>query len=605
MTYLSLWSLAAIIVVTLCLGLLFRLKQRNKQLSKALKACESSFQTEKNKTSSQSASKVGGWEFDYQSRELSWDTHTKTIHDVDETFRPTLKKAFRFLTPSSRRLLFPAIKKAKEQIAPFDKEVRLVTAGGRHIWVRILGQPILENGILSKFSGVFQDVSQYRRLQDELRLAAVTDQLTGLINRRGLHEYLNELNKSDQHSRHAVLAIDLDNFKSVNNTSDHETGDNLLRHCAKILTSEAGDADLVARIAGDEFVIVLKDANDRAQTKQLALCLMRKLSKPVEIDGRCCRISASIGIKFWDKTAEPTLKRVLIDADIALRQAKREGRSRYRFFKDSMRQQIERNSTLAEEIREGLRRDEFAPFFQPQINIRTRTLNGYEALLRWKHPSRGWLEPEDFIHAAKDADLLDNLDRQMLLKSSQSLAHLQALGLPAPQISINMSNSRLSDSKVVDNLIDVVKAQGLHPHQIALEILETVFLDDPAGHIAKNVHELSAAGFSVELDDFGTGHASISSLRKFPVDRIKIDRSFVSGIDQDKSLEELIGAIVHLAKKLNLTVIAECVETDAELAVLTAMGCDCAQGFYFAPAMPLAELENWLSSETQFTSQAR
>jgi len=604
MLYLSLWSLSVIVVLAFWLGSFFYLRQRNEQLSRALKACESSFQTDKSKVSSQSVSKIGGWEFDYRSRELSWDKQTRTIHEVDETFRPTLKKAFRFLTPESRRHLFCAIKKAKEQITPFDKEVRLVTAGGSHIWVRILGQPVLENGVLSRFSGVFQDVSQYRYLQNELRLASVTDQLTGLMNRRGLHEYLKELNKSKQKFLHAVLAIDLDNFKSVNNTSGHETGDNLLRHCANILMSEASSSDFVARIAGDEFVIVLTNVENQSRMKQVALRLIAELSKPVEIDGRCCRISASIGLKLWNQAVEPTLKRVLIDADIALRQAKREGRSRYRFFSDSMRRRIELDSSLAEEIRSGLQRNEFVPFFQPQIDIHGTTLNGFEALLRWKHPTRGWLDPDEFIHVAKDADLLDILDKKVLQKSCEALAHLQKIGHAAPQISINMSNSRLSDANIVDNLLDVVRIHDLHPNQIALEILESVFLDDPAGHVAKNVHRLSEAGFSVELDDFGTGHASISSLRKFPVDRIKIDRSFVSGIDQDKRLEKLTSAIVHLAKKLDLTVIAEGVESNAELSVLKKMGCDCVQGFLFAPAMPLAELEEWLVRETQFTSRA-
>ncbi|RMH49018.1 MAG: EAL domain-containing protein [Alphaproteobacteria bacterium] len=445
---------------------------------------------------------------------------------------------------------------------------------------------------LEVFARAMRDLARSR---DDLRRAALTDPATGLRNRRGLAEDAREMAANARPGqRLAVMHVDLDRFKAVNDTLGHEAGDHVLANCARILCSETRVGDIVARVGGDEFVIICRDVRDRERVAGIAQRLIRRLSEPVPFRDRVCQIGASIGVAMWDATEVPDPERPLADADIALYEAKRGGRGRFSFFEPAMRERVETGARLAEEIRRGLERGEFEPWFQPQVDLRDGALAGFEALVRWRHPERGLLGPDRFIGAAAEAGLLDRLDERMLEEVCAALTRLRRAGLPAPQVSVNLSQSRLADPGVIDQVKWTVDRAGLQPGDVALEILETVLLDDRAAHAAENIRRFAAAGFAIELDDFGTGHASISNLRNFPVHRMKIDRSFVAGVDQDHELRMMTGALARLGANLGLQVLAEGVETEGELVTVRALGCAWAQGFLIARPMPYVELTMWL-----------
>ncbi|MEL6235749.1 MAG: EAL domain-containing protein [Pseudomonadota bacterium] len=444
------------------------------------------------------------------------------------------------------------------------------------------------------FADAMRDLSHSR---DDLRRTALTDPLTGLPNRRGLAAAMTDLSAlADAKTQHAVMHVDLDRFKAVNDTLGHAAGDHVLMHCARILTSVTRRTDIVARVGGDEFAVLCRDPATQDLAAAIATRLIEEMSEPIPYKDRQCQIGASIGIALWKPSVEPDGERALADADIALYDAKSDGRGRHCFFEEAMRYRILHSAELAREIEQGLDRDEFEPFLQPQIDLTTGALVGYEALARWRHPRRGLLHPSDFLEAAEEARLLDRLDERMLTLACSALRQLERGGFPAPQVSVNICASRLGDPALVDSVKWTVDQFGLKTSQLGIEVLESVLLNERAGHAPDNIRSFAAAGFPIELDDFGTGHAAISNLRKFPVDRLKIDRDFVAGIDADNELRMITEAISRMGHSLGLQIMAEGVETEAELAVVRALGCDTAQGFLIARPMPLDELERWLSA---------
>ena len=479
-----------------------------------------------------------------------------------------------------------------------DNETEFAVASGK--WIKSFNRQTSDGGRV----GFGIDVTELRVRQDKLKQAALTDPLTGLANRRGLSEYLENIaRQADESTRVAIMHVDLDKFKSVNDAVGHDAGDHVLRHCARILTEATREVDLVARVGGDEFVVICDCINSDANVALLADRLVSRLSAPIPFDNRTCHVGASIGVAFWSPLGDRDVKGSLTDADIALQQSKTTGRGRYHFFEDEMRNRALLSAELAQEIYDGLNRDEFQPHVQPQFDISGKRIIGFESLIRWNHPTRGLLGPADFLFAAEEASLVDNLDQRMLEKSCEIVRNLVRAGVESPKISVNMSSPRLGDPAIVDRFRRTLDAHGVKPDQIVLEILESTLLDDRSAHVVENVHRLADAGFSVELDDFGTGHAAIANLRKYPIERIKIDRSLIAGIDRDPELVMITSAITNLAKSLGLKVLAEGVETPGELEAIRQIGCTDVQGYLFARPMSVDALVDWLCDRAEENRQ--
>ena len=458
-------------------------------------------------------------------------------------------------------------------------------------WLRIVERPIAGGGRV----GLRIDITELKNNQALLEQYARTDYLTGLLNRRGLNERIGQLGQTLQSGeRIAVFHVDLDKFKSINDAQGHDAGDFVLQHCAKILSDGSNDPQCVARVGGDEFIVLQKTRHDDKTVLAHAQGLIDTIAQPVTFRDRVCNISACIGIAFVDALHLENTRTALSAADLALNDARKAGCGSCRIFQTDMRQQAVAFIQMAQQIRTGLHRAEFEPFFQPQVNAVTQKIIGFEALIRWQHPKNGLVPAGKFLTTAERAGLMDSLDNIVMDRSCFALGQMLGWGLKNPKISINMSTTQLRDPNIGNRLLRYCDAYRIAPVNLRIELLESTLLDDRSDMIITNVHMLIGLGFDVELDDFGTGHAAIATLRQFSVSRIKIDRSLVENIDHDSGLQVITGAIIGLAGQLDVKVLAEGVETNAEQATLINLGCDCAQGYFHARPMPLLQLPAWI-----------
>lgn len=464
-------------------------------------------------------------------------------------------------------------------------------------WVSVLSRAfvIRERGRLTRIVGTHVDISELRRQQRELENAAMTDDLTGLCNRRGMWRQLNDVSaRLTAGERLAILHADLDLFKSVNDMNGHDAGDNVLKVTARRLSDHDAGLDVVARIGGDEFLIVKRTAADDEGVIALATDIIDAISQPIEFDGKLSRVGASIGIAFVTYGNETTIDQTIANADIALNSSKSMGRGRCVVFEPEMRDEAVRAVAVASEIREGLIRGEFIPFFQPQIDLKTKEIVGFEALARWNHPQKGILAAAEFIRFAEKAHLVDAIDDQIFKSSCRVVSELAACGASNAKISVNLSTAQLSDPAIVERLVWTVTEENVEPGKICIEILEATLLGERTAHVIRNIEELAHAGFPIELDDFGTGYTAIASLRNFPVSRIKIDKRLITGIDGDGGLQAITRALIDLGSSLGIKVLAEGIETRAELDYLASTSCTHVQGYLIGRPMPFDDLKAWI-----------
>ncbi|MBX2805045.1 MAG: EAL domain-containing protein [Hyphomicrobiales bacterium] len=424
---------------------------------------------------------------------------------------------------------------------------------------------------------------------------ALTDELTGLPNRRALHELLSKIDDSQwPHDHVAVMHIDLDKFKQINDTLGHAAGDAALQHATKAMAAHIRQEDFIARIGGDEFVLVFFGNLPEETLAKRAEDLIADVSAPFVYMGKECNIGGSVGIACGEQSDGIPLERYMTNADLALYTAKNAGRGTYRFFTPNLRTQHEEIEDLKAQIRKGLESQQFEPYFQPQVEGRSGKIVGFEALARWHHPTRGLLTPYHFLGAAAEGELLEQLDSHLIEQAFANMRRWLDDGLDIPQISVNLSASRLREVDLVDVLLSAADRTDLDPALIGFEILESAMIDANSEQMIENIKNLSRAGFRVELDDFGTGHASISNLRNFKVDRIKIDRSFVKDVHLYSELAKITSAMIGLAHSLRVDALAEGVETAEERLVLNALGCDHIQGFGVARPMSGSDVPAWI-----------
>ena len=462
-------------------------------------------------------------------------------------------------------------------------------ANGR--WLRIVERPTPDGGRV----GLRVDVTQLKEQQHALRRLAVTDELTGLRNRRNLLEDIAQCTDSlDPGDSVVVFHLDLDRFKAVNDVYGHEAGDHVLKHCAALLESAVQPGEFAARVGGDEYIVVRRMPTDREAIAAYADQIITRIMEPIAYAGQFMHIGASIGIALLDLDIGMTTRgTVLTAADLALYEAKKIG-SCALFFEPYMRDNVLSVNALARELQIALERQEFEAHFQPQIDAMNGCCIGFEALLRWKHPRRGVLSAGQFLDVAQRAGLTDALDTFMMDAACHGLQWLASHGVPQASISINMSTAQLSDPRLLNRIEGALQKFDAPRDLLHIELLESTLLDERTSHFLDNVKAMVEAGFTVELDDFGTGHAAIAALRKFRVSQIKIDRSFVRHIDTDVELQKLTSAIIGMANSLEISVLAEGVETEAEQNWLLSRGCRFAQGWLYGKAMPLREIADFL-----------
>ena len=492
-----------------------------------------------------------------------------------------------------------------EQVeARLDAELRRLRAEGNSVkdmmlggkWVRRIKAKSPEGYTTTLAVPIEELVQRTRALaaaKQEMEHKALHDPLTDLPNRRALTVYLEQVLDSDVATDDVVVFhVDLDKFKLVNDTLGHDAGDCVLLQASKILRAEVRSTDFVARVGGDEFVLVFTSLADRDAIARVAARIIERMRKPIYYDDQCCQIGASVGIAVREEFTTP--ERIVMDADIALYEAKLGGRGRYSFFYAGHRAKHTAYKKRVFEVREAVMLNAFEPFFQPQICVATGRIIGFEALARWRDREAGVRPTSEFLDAIEEANLVAELDEMIIKKALRRLAEWDHLDVHVPMVSVNLSTSMLSQPDLTDRLKWMCDEAGIAPERLGLEVLENVMVDDQRGTVAKTVSQLKSAGFSIALDDFGTGNASISSLRHLAPDRIKIAREFVKGIHQDAELKTITSAIIVLAQNLGMAVLCEGVDDEADRNVLDDLGCEYLQGFLIAKPMESDFVPIWI-----------
>ncbi len=420
-----------------------------------------------------------------------------------------------------------------------------------------------------------------RRAERTAQHLAFHDPLTHLPNRRYAYEEIERRLKETANGDKAMalLCLDLDGFKSINDTFGHAAGDDLLRQATGRLTALLGSGDLLARPGGDEFLILPKLGVTSEELKSLAQEIIESLCKPFEVDNQMTSIGVSIGIVSADKTWKDR-DQLLRAGDVALYEAKTQGRRRAIVFELSMEKRLQQRRELENDLRLAVARDELVLHYQPQFDVRTMTLTGFEALVRWQHPTRGLLPPADFIQIAEDLKLIDTISRWVMRRACQDAA---SWSRPL-KIAVNISAIEFEESNLITTISEALTLSGLESLRLEIEITETTLMSntDVVVDILNRIRDL---GVSVAMDDFGTGYSSLGYLCKFPFDKLKIDRSFLISSDQPAQSQRIIEAIITLGRSLDLHVVAEGVEHPHQMAMLDKLACDEAQGFHLGKPM--------------------
>ncbi|HQT83387.1 MULTISPECIES: bifunctional diguanylate cyclase/phosphodiesterase [Acidiphilium] len=467
---------------------------------------------------------------------------------------------------------------------PFRDMVMPVNMGGERRWWSMTGKPIEDSsGRFIGYRGVGSDVTAVHRSRERIAYLARHDSLTDLANRTEFNSALSLLLSEGAEPNVALLCLDLDQFKAVNDSYGHGLGDSVLRAVAHRIRGAIRDRDVAARLGGDEFSILLP-ADDEFEATAIADRVIDRVSRPYKFDGVTVEIGVSIGIALAPRDGR-TPEVLYRNADLALYRAKDAGRGTWRLFDPTMDRQLQDRRGLQRDIKSALRDDQLFVEFQPVVALSTRSIVGLEALVRWKHPDRGIIPPGEFIEIAERTGLIGAITAFVLAESAALAAQLP--GFMA--IAVNLSPLHLREAWLVDQVSEIIQQAGVAPDRIEFEVTETAVLETE-GRTIDNLHRLRALGCRIAIDDFGTGYSSLATLSRFPFDRLKIDRSFINDLEHNAADAPIVKAIIDLSQTMGLRVTAEGVETERQAAILTLYQCNEIQGFLYSPPVLKAQV---------------
>ncbi|MBZ9763722.1 EAL domain-containing protein [Mesorhizobium sp. CA8] len=431
--------------------------------------------------------------------------------------------------------------------------------------------------------------------RNSMAFIAVHDGLTGLHNRTFLTDHFDTLIKGAHRRRErlAVIQLDLDRFKQINDTLGHAAGDYVLVVTAQRMRDSCRASDLCARLGGDEFVMILNGAGTTEDIHALAKRILDEINDPITFQGTTIMPGASAGIAVYPVDAD-NAQDLLVHADLALYSAKKLGGGNFSFFSEELRRELDYRKQLEQDIRTAISDRSFEVYFQPQVSLTSGKISGIEALVRWKHATRGMISPGEFIPVAEKCGFMPDIGRIVIGKAINEAAEWDRAGIDFGRIAVNVSGTELREPDFDSFLFGTLERAGLPPQKLALEIVESVILDDEKTGIAAKLRHIRAAGVHLELDDFGTGYASLSHVNPNEIDRLKIDRRFVQNINENGDNSKIVRAITELARGLGISIVAEGAETEAELDSLMAIGCDQVQGYSIAFPMPQDKAREWL-----------
>ncbi|HEY8342377.1 MAG TPA: EAL domain-containing protein [Calditerricola sp.] len=454
-----------------------------------------------------------------------------------------------------------------------------------------------DEGRITHYIAVFTDITEQKRYEEQIKHQALHDPLTDLPNRRLFNKRLATAVQQAQGTgrKVAVFFLDLDRFKNVNDTLGHTLGDELLRNVAARLSACVSGEGVLARIGGDEFALLLPSLTERAEAERVAQRIVDRFTQPIALGQRILYVSISVGIALYPDDGDdcPTL---IKNADMAMYCAKEEGGNRYRFFTSGMEQKTVQRWKLENGLRQALELGELRLVYQPQVDVRTGLMIGAEALLRWHHPELGWISPASFIPLAEETGLIVPMGEWVLRTACAQAKTWQGAGLPPIRIAVNLSALQFQEGRLVETVQRVLAETGLEPRFLELEITEGIMMTN-RDQAVEMLHRLKAIGVKIAIDDFGTGYSSLGYLKRFPIDTLKIDKSFIRDCMDVPEDAAIVKAIIALAQNLNIRVVAEGVEHRRQLAFLFAEGCDVIQGYLYNPPVSPVELEGMLRQQ--------
>ncbi|WP_221469515.1 bifunctional diguanylate cyclase/phosphodiesterase [Cohnella nanjingensis] len=443
---------------------------------------------------------------------------------------------------------------------------------------------VVEDEVVGVYT-IVRDITERKMSERRMKHMAHHDEVTGLPNRRLFERQVTKIlaGPSADVQPLAVLFLDIDRFKLVNDSQGHDIGDLLLRAIASRLRQAVGDAGIIARLGGDEFSVLLAQGVTREAIQCIAARINREIDIPFSLRGRDIHITASIGIALYPDDGDNCIA-LMKHADTAMYSAKAEGKNTFRFYRQTMNEELTERVQLENELRKALERGEFFLVYQPQMDIASGRIVGVEALIRWRHGEKGLVSPADFIPLAEETGMIVPIGEWVLRTACRQAKRWHGAGLADLRMSVNLSSRQFMSQDLADSIRRIIQETGFDPGLLDLEITESMTLD--VGRAIATLHQLKQLGVSISIDDFGTGYSSLSYLKNFPVDRLKIDRSFISQMLSDTNDRSIVSTIIALAHNLNLQVVAEGVETDAQSAFLASHGCDEMQGYLISKPLP-------------------
>lgn len=509
------------------------------------------------------------------------------------TASPTLRDWARNLHPLDRKRVVDAWKKAFLHRSECRQEFRLMGKQNRVMHVINQAKPLFVDGTsFEGYLGSMLDITELKQVQEQLKQLALFDPLTQLANR---HLFRNRLVKALQLQRRtkekfAVLFLDVDHFKRINDTLGHDQGDALLCAMATRLQACTRPTDTVARLGGDEFTLLISGLHINQEADQVARKILHALKTPIPLAGESVTLSTSIGISIAPDDAEDA-NTLMKYADMAMYRAKMLGRNNHQFFAKEMNDDLARQIQAEEDLRQALHNGEFELFFQPQISMQTQQVVGYEALLRRIHPQLGIIPAEKFIRVAEDSGLIVPIGEWVIETACRCISEMNTLGLlpKGGRVAINISARQFRDPRLADIIRHHLGTTGIQAAQLELEITENFMLDTTDAAMAL-LQQLNDMGTFLTIDDFGTGYSSLNYLKRLPIRGIKVDKSFVKDINDDKDDQEITAAVIAMAHKLGLRVVAEGVENASQVDFLNDNECDLVQGYYYAPPQRIKDL---------------
>jgi len=553
------------------------------------------FHTEKLLEEMSEMAHVGGWEFDIQSGEGSWTAEVARIHDLDPHSPANAAIGLSVYEGEWLEKIEAAIDDAIHKAIPYDLELQMTTHLGNQKWVRTIGVPVLKQDNVVGIRGSMQEITAQKSAEEKVHWLAHFDSLTGLPNRTLLNDRLNYAIRIAYRTQGSValLYLDLDHFKNINDTLGHHIGDALLVQVALRIQTLIREADTLSRQGGDEFMILLS-ATDADGAAHVAEKLIESISEPYEIQHHELSITPSIGIALYPIDGV-NLNVLSQSADAAMYRAKHDGRNCYRFFAPEIQERSARNLELENALRHALSRNQLELYYQPQLSIKTERLIGAEALLRWNHPTLGMVSPAEFIPIAEESGQIIAIGEWVLRRALGQLKSWLDKGVEPFIMAVNLSAIQFRDPKLVSLVLDILQELQLPPEYLELELTERIASENPLQAI-EIMNTFYDHGIRMSIDDFGTGYSSLNYLKKFRVYKLKIDQSFVRDITDNPEDKTIVNTIINMAHSLNMITIAEGVETAEQLELLRQSGCNEVQGYYFSKPLPAQEFEHYHSS---------